>query len=125
HWFNDLIYLGFTATLLVTAVLLLTTGRLAIRPLLGALVLLPSALIVSGVLRAIWTLRKRTGIGVKRALLAFANWLSMSWTVALACSQALFRSQAVFMRTPKREEGGSLVAALRAAWPESTIALSM
>lgn len=48
HWFNDLIYLGFTATLLVTAAILFTTGRVGIRPILGALVLLPTALIASG-----------------------------------------------------------------------------
>ena len=123
HWFNDLIYLGFTATLLVTAALLFTTGRAAIRPLLGGLVLLPAALIASGVLRAIWTLRQRTRIGLRRAVLAFANWLSLSWTVALACLQALLHSDAVFMRTPKSEEGGGLLTAFRAAWAETTLAI--
>jgi cellulose synthase/poly-beta-1,6-N-acetylglucosamine synthase-like glycosyltransferase len=122
HWFNDLIYLGFTATLLVTAGILFTTGRVGIRPILGALVLLPSALIASGVLRALWALRARTRIGLGRALLAFANWLSLSWTVAMACVQAVFRSDAVFMRTPKSDERGSLLTALRAAWPETTLA---
>jgi cellulose synthase/poly-beta-1,6-N-acetylglucosamine synthase-like glycosyltransferase len=125
HWFNDLIYLGFTVTLLVTATLLITTGRVAIRPLLGGLVLLPSALIASGVLRAVWTLRKRTGIGLRRAVLAFANWLSMSWTVALACLQALIRSDSVFMRTPKSGERQTVLGALRSAWVETTIALSL
>jgi cellulose synthase/poly-beta-1,6-N-acetylglucosamine synthase-like glycosyltransferase len=123
HWFNDLIYLGFTVTLLVTAALLLTTGRVAIRPLLGGLVLLPSALIASGVLRAVWTLRERTHIGMRRSLLAFANWLSMSWTVALACAQALIHSDSVFMRTPKSDERQGVLAALRSAWAESTIAI--
>jgi cellulose synthase/poly-beta-1,6-N-acetylglucosamine synthase-like glycosyltransferase len=123
HWFNDLIYLGFTVTLLVTATLLLTTGRVAIRPLLGGLVLLPSALIASGVLRAVWTLRERTHIGIRRSLLAFANWLSMSWTVALACLQALIHSESVFMRTPKSDERQGVLAALRSAWAESTIAI--
>jgi cellulose synthase/poly-beta-1,6-N-acetylglucosamine synthase-like glycosyltransferase len=123
HWFNDLIYLGFTVTLLVTAALLFSTGRAAIRPLLGGLVLLPAALIASGVLRAIWTLRQRTRIGLRRAVLAFANWLSLSWTVALACLQALFHSESVFMRTPKTEEGGGILAALRAAWAETLLAV--
>jgi cellulose synthase/poly-beta-1,6-N-acetylglucosamine synthase-like glycosyltransferase len=123
HWFNDLIYLGFTVTLLVTAALLLTTGRVAIRPLLGGLVLLPSALIASGVLRAVWTLRERTHIGMRHSLLAFANWLSMSWTVALACAQALIHSDSVFMRTPKSDERQGVLAALRSAWAESTIAI--
>jgi cellulose synthase/poly-beta-1,6-N-acetylglucosamine synthase-like glycosyltransferase len=125
HWFNDLLYLGFTVTLLVTAALLLTTGRVAIRPLLGGLVLLPSALIASGVLRAVWTLRRRTHIGVRRALLAFANWLSMSWTVALACLQALIRADSVFMRTPKSDERQTVIAALRSAWAETALAMSL
>jgi glycosyl transferase family 2 len=125
HWFNDMVYLGFTATLLVTGVLLFTTGRVAIRPLAGGLVLLPCALIASGVLRALWALRKRTGIGLGRALLAFANWLSLSWTVAIACLQSLFRSDAVFMRTPKSDEKGSVLTALRASWSETLVALVM
>src|SRR5919201_5767982 len=74
QWLNDLVYLGFTVVLLVTAALLVTTGRVAIRPLIGAAVLLPSALIASGLVRALWALRHQTRLELKRALLAFANW---------------------------------------------------
>jgi cellulose synthase/poly-beta-1,6-N-acetylglucosamine synthase-like glycosyltransferase len=125
HWFNDLVYLGFTVVLLGSAGVLITTGHVGIRPLLGAVVLLPSALIVSGLLRAMWSLRHRTGIGWKRAILAFANWLSLSWTGALACLQALFRSEGVFLRTPKSADDPSLASAIWAARSESALALSL
>jgi hypothetical protein len=106
QWLNDLVQLGFTV------VLLATTGRLALRPLLGVAVLLPATLLTSGLVRALWALPRSTGIGSRRALLAFANWLSLSWTVALACIQGLVRSRGVFLRTPN---GSRLLNALWAA----------
>jgi hypothetical protein len=122
-WFNDLLYLGFTAVLLVTAYLVLTGVGTPFRPLVGALVLLPAALLASGLLRALWSLRHRTGIGVRRSLLALLNWLSLSWTVAMASLQALIRSKAVFMRTPKERERQTLWTALRDAKVETALAL--
>jgi hypothetical protein len=49
--------------------------------------LLSAELVTWGLVRAVWALRRRIGMGFRRALLAFANWLSLSWTVALACVQ--------------------------------------
>ncbi|HWD71834.1 MAG TPA: glycosyltransferase [Actinomycetota bacterium] len=125
QWFTDVLYLGFTLVLATTGLLLLLTGRLALRPLLGAAVLLPATLIGSGVLRALWALRKSTGIGMRRAVFAFSNWLSMSWTVALACLQALVRSEGVFLRTPKWRGSHSIGEALRASRAESLIAAAL
>lgn len=122
QWLNDLIYLGFTIVLLSTAALLVTKGQVGIRPLLGAVVLLPSALIASGLVRALWALRRRTGIGVGRALRAFANWLSVSWTVALACVQGLTRRKGVFMRTPKVSEKRNAWSAFWSARAETVLA---
>jgi hypothetical protein len=122
---NDLIYLAFTLVLLTTAVMLLTTHKLAIRPLVGAITLLPAALIGSGLLRALWALRAKLSIRPRRALLAFINWLSLSWTVALACVQATFRSEAVFLRTPKSEEAPTFLDALRAARAETFLAVTL
>src|SRR5205807_5654068 len=45
QWMNDLVYLGFTVVLLVSAALLLVNGRFALRPLLCATVSLPASLI--------------------------------------------------------------------------------
>ena len=125
QWLNDLAYLGFTVVLLATAALLAATGRVALRPLLGVAVLLPAALLTSGLVRAVWALRRRTGIGLRRALLAFANWLSLSWTVALACVQGLVRSRGVFLRTPKQAEGDWLANALWAARAETLLAAAL
>src|SRR5919201_467671 len=110
QWLNDLVYLGFTVVLLVTAALLGVTGRVGLRPLLGVAVLLPAALITSGLVQA---------------LLAFANWLSLSWTVALACVQGLVRSRGVFLRTPKQADGSRLVNALWAARAETLLAVAL
>jgi Glycosyltransferase like family 2 len=125
QWLNDLVYLGFTVVLLASAALLAATGRLSLRPLLGVSVLLPAALVTSGLVRALWALRRRTGIGLRRALLAFANWLSLSWTVALACVQGLVRSRGVFLRTPKQADGSRLANALWAARAETLLAAAL
>lgn len=121
-WFNDLLYLGFALILMVTAGIVLSGSSVQLRPLRGAIVLLPTALILSGVVRALWSLRVKTGIGLKRAAFAFLNWLSLSWTVALACLQHLFGSQASFLRTPKEGEERTLRGALRAARTETVLA---
>lgn len=124
-WFNDLLYLGFTAVLLVTAYFAVFGGGTLFRPLAGALVLLPAALLASGLLRALWSLRHRTGIGLKRGFLALLNWLSMSWTIAMATLQGLVRSKAVFLRTPKEKEHQTFWSALNAARLETVIALAL
>jgi glycosyltransferase involved in cell wall biosynthesis len=121
QWMNDLVYQGFTVVLLTVASLLLAGDTVAIRPLIGPTVLLPGALLASGLLRAIWALRQRTGVTYRRAVLAFLNWLSLSWTVAIACVQGLIRREGVFLRTPKTESHDSLTAALLAARTESII----
>src|SRR5436190_6920320 len=112
QWFNDLVNLAFTVVLLTMGAVFLSGGHVGLRPLEGAVVLLPVAIIASGLLRAIWALRRRTGISRRRALLAFANWLSLSWTVSLACLQGLLRAAGVFMRTPKTSAGHRLLSAL-------------
>jgi len=124
-WFNDLLYLGFALVLLGTSILVVSGGSLELRPLKGAIILLPAALIASGVVRALWSLRVRTGIGLKRSTLAFLNWLSVSWTVALACIQHLYRSKAAFMRTPKEGKDRSFLSALRAAKVETAFTLAL
>jgi cellulose synthase/poly-beta-1,6-N-acetylglucosamine synthase-like glycosyltransferase len=123
QWLNDLVLLCFSIVLLTIAGLLLSGDSVAIRPLIGPTVLLPGALLVSGLLRAIWALRQRTHITYRRALLAFVNWLSLSWTVALACAQGLLRREGVFLRTPKTESHDKLSAAFLAARSETIIFL--
>jgi hypothetical protein len=125
QWLNDLVYLGFSIVLLTTGTLLLTKRHVGIRPLLGAVVLLPVALVGSGLLRAVWALRVRTGIGMRRALRAFANWLSLSWTVSLACLQGLLRTKGAFLRTPKTADRRTVLGAIWAARSETLLALAL
>ncbi len=125
QWTNDLILLGFTLVLTIVGALLLTGSSVAIRPLIGPTILLPATLLTVGLLRAIWALRKRTRISYGRALLAFINWLSLSWTVALACMQGLVRREGVFMRTPKSEGDRSFLAVLASARTELLLMIVM
>lgn len=122
-WFNDVLYLGFAMILFGTAFLVAAGGQLEVRPLRGAIALLPLALIASGVVRALWSLRVRAHIGLKRGIFAFLNWLSLSWTVALACLQHLFRSESTFLRTPKEGKERTLRGALKAARTETAFAV--
>jgi len=125
QWFGDLAGLAFTSILVISAILLLTTGDVALRALTGALVLLPAVLISTGLLRALWALRALTDISRRRAAMAFATWLSLSWTTALACLRGLVRRDGVFLRTPKWKSGGHLVEALRETRVETGLAAGL
>ncbi len=125
QWTNDLILLGFTLVLMVVAALLLSGSSVAIRPLIGPTILLPATLLAVGLLRAVWALRNRTRISYGRALFAFVNWLSLSWTVALACVQGLVRREGVFMRTPKSEGDRHLWSAFISARTELFLTVVM
>src|SRR5207245_2622963 len=71
----------------------------------------------------LWSLRVRAHISVTRGLFAFLNWLSLSWTVALACIQHLFRSESTFLRTPKEGTERTLRGAFNAARVETAFAV--
>jgi cellulose synthase/poly-beta-1,6-N-acetylglucosamine synthase-like glycosyltransferase len=119
QWMNDLVYFGFTIVLITSAIILINEGPLGLRPLYGAAVLLPITLIISGVVRALWAVRLRTGISLRRSVLAFVNWLALSWTVAIACVQGLTRRHGVFLRTPKTDDDHRVLAALWSARTET------
>lgn len=125
QWLNDLILLGFAVVLLIVSGLLLGGSSVAIRPLIGPTIVLPAALLVSGLLRAVWALRDRTRISYERAFFAFANWLSLSWTVAIACLQGLVRREGVFLRTPKSEGERRLGAAVAASKTELVLTIAL
>jgi len=58
-------------------------------------------------------------------LLAFLNWLALSWTVAIACIQGLTRAHGTFLRTPKTDERNRLLAALWSARAETLWVLAL
>jgi len=125
QWTNDLMLLLFSLVLLTMAGLLIDGQHVAIRPLVGPTIALPAILIFTGLLRAVWALRRRDQISYRRALLAFASWLSLSFTVARACIQGLVRSEGVFLRTPKAGGAHKLRAALAAARSETALAFAL
>jgi cellulose synthase/poly-beta-1,6-N-acetylglucosamine synthase-like glycosyltransferase len=125
QWLNDLLHLGFALVLLAMAAVILINGSVPLRPLVGASILLPMTLLASGLLRALWSLRLRARISTRRAILAAAGWLSLSWTVAYASIQGLFRKEGAFLRTPKVEDRKGVVTAVWTARTESVIALAV
>jgi hypothetical protein len=124
QWFGSLVGLAFTVVLGLTAATLLLQGHVPFGPLLGAAVLLPLALLASGLIRALWALRLQSRVGYWRATLAFVTWLSLSWTIAMACLQGLARVSQPFIRTPKWRAEGGLFEALRTARAESLLAFA-
>ena len=125
QWLNDLVYMGFTLVLLVVASLLIAGKHVPVRPFVGPTVLLPATLLATGLLRALWALRRRNRLSYRRAVLAFLNWLSLSFTVARACMEGLLRDEGTFLRTPKSGHVRRLGTALLAARAETIIALVM
>jgi cellulose synthase/poly-beta-1,6-N-acetylglucosamine synthase-like glycosyltransferase len=125
QWLNDLLHLGFAIVLLAMAAVILINGSVPLRPLVGASILLPLTLLASGLLRALWSLRRRARLSAKRAVLAACNWLSLSWTVAYASIQGFVRKEGAFLRTPKVEDRKGVLTAMWTARTETLIALSL
>jgi hypothetical protein len=126
QWMNDLLVLGFSAILGVVAALRLWQGEaIGLRPGSGAAVVLPILFIASGMFRGVWGLRRQTNMSMGRAVLAFATWLSLSWTVALAAVRGIVRSEGVFLRTPKWKAGLRMAEALRGTRVETAVALGL
>jgi hypothetical protein len=122
QWGADLVALGF-AVVLAASVLAVATGHpFGLRPLAGPAIVVPLVLTVASGLRAVWALRAVNGISMRRALLAYANWLSLSLTVAYATARGIARRDGVFLRTPKWRPDGGLLDALRASLPETALA---
>src|SRR5207249_2260472 len=111
--------------LLLTAAFLAVHQRLPIRQLVGAVIAVPVVFLLTGLLRALWGLRETSGTNARTALRALGVWFALSWVVTLACMRGLVRPKAVFLRTPKRKEGGqgTLLQALSASKVESGLAI--
>src|SRR5881296_181857 len=124
HWFSDLLTVGFTALLLLTAVAAALHHRLPIRELTGPILVVPLAFLISGVLRGLWALRRAERCSWGDALRALAIWFALSWVDTLAVVRGLLSGQAAFLRTPKQKEGGNrLWPAIRSSAIESLLAI--
>lgn len=108
QWFNELLTFAFTIMVLISALLTISDHTAFLRPVTETFVVVPILLIGTNLLRALWGLRQVLSLTWGRALSALALWFGLTWSVALACLQALTRRRGVFLRTPK--------ALTRAAW---------
>jgi cellulose synthase/poly-beta-1,6-N-acetylglucosamine synthase-like glycosyltransferase len=124
HWFGDLLTVGFTLLLLLTAVAAAVHHRLPVRELTGPILIVPLAFLVTGVLRGLWALRRAERCSWGDAFRALGIWFALSWVVTLAVVRGLRSRQAAFLRTPKQKEAGNrLWPAVRSSAVESTLAL--
>src|SRR2546421_2864174 len=124
HWFGDLLTVGFTLLLLLTAVAATIHHRLPVRELTGPILIVPLAFLVTGVLRGLWALRRAERCSWGDALRALGIWFALSWVVTLAVVRGLLSRQAAFLRTPKQKPTGNrLWPAVRSSAVESTLAL--
>jgi cellulose synthase/poly-beta-1,6-N-acetylglucosamine synthase-like glycosyltransferase len=123
HWFGDLLTVAFTALLLLTALAAVLHHRLPIREITGAVLIVPLAFLLTGVLRGLWALRRAEGSSWGDAFRAMGIWFALSWVDTLAVVRGLLSGRAAFLRTPKQREGGNrLWPAIRSSAMESLVA---
>ncbi len=78
----------------------------------------------TGVLRAMWAMRRACRSSYSDSFAALRVWFALSWVVTLACIRGLVQKQAEFLRTPKSKERGSLLSALRASRAETLLTIA-
>ena len=123
QWFGDVLMTCFTLLLLATAASTAMHHQLPIRSMTGLALGLPIAFLASGLLRAVWAMKLKTGCTWRDAIAGLQVWFALSWVVTLACIRGLIRFHSAFLRTPKANDGEpSLVRAFRAAQTETIIA---
>jgi len=110
-WFSDALALVFTMTsLILTAVILYDPIH---SELPANAFLLPTVGIFSfKIIRGLWLYQARVPCSVWQSLGAALSGLSLTHTVAKGTLQGLFTSGKPFMRTPKFEQHGALLAGL-------------
>jgi len=121
QWFAEVLTATFTVLLLATALATSLHEKLPVRQLTGAVLAVPVAFAGTGVLRAVWALRRACGASTRDAFYALRVWFALSWVVTLACVRGLVQKHADFLRTAKSKEGRSLLSALRASRAESVL----
>ncbi len=123
QWYGDLLGLVFFVFLLAGAANLALGGGELFRKLTTFLLAAIPVLVVLGLVRAVVLLRRGTGASWRDAIGAFFIWQSTSLVVARASVLGLFARKAAFLRTPKTSEQAKWWEALRANWPEISLAL--
>jgi cellulose synthase/poly-beta-1,6-N-acetylglucosamine synthase-like glycosyltransferase len=123
-WFADPLGVGLGFFLLFTSPFLIVGHPLLMRQLVGLVLVLPIFLLISGVVRLLWSTHAAVGAPWRDVPLAAIVMLALSFTVARACLSALIVNRGVFLRTPKVRSPFRLGRAVLGTLPESVVAVS-
>ena len=121
-WFSDALALLFTATSLMLTAFIVQDPLHSELPV-NAFLLPTIGLFCFKVGRGLWLYKARVACSIFQALGAALAGLSLTHTVARGTLQGLFTSGKPFMRTPKYEQKGPLVAGLLIIWQELLLLL--
>jgi hypothetical protein len=124
QWFAEVLTATFTVLLLATALAASLHERLPVRQLTGAVLVVPLAFAATGMLRAIWALRRACHATTRDAINALRVWFALSWVVTLACVRGLVQKHAEFLRTAKSKDGRSLLSAMRSSRAETVLTVA-
>ncbi len=116
-WFSDALALLLTITSIVMTAFLVYDPRHSELPV-NALLLPTIGLFGFKILRTLWLYKARVNCTILQSLGAALAGLSLTHTVAKGTLQGLFTSGKPFMRTPKLEKQGPLIAGLAIIWQE-------
>lgn len=123
-WFADPFGVALAFFLVFTSPFLILGHPLLMRQLVGVLLVLPIFLLVSGVVRLLWSTHAAVGAPWRDVPLAAMVMMALSFTVARACVSALVVNRGVFLRTPKVRTPFRLGRAILGTLPESVVAAS-
>ena len=121
-WFADPLGVGLAFFLLFTSPFLAIGHPLLMRQLVGVVLVLPVFLLLSGIVRLLWSTHAAVGAPWRDVPLAAMVMLALNFTVARACISALVTSRGVFLRTPKVKTPFRLGRAVLGTLPESAVA---
>jgi len=116
-WFSDALALLFTVSSLILTAFIVNDPIHSELPV-GAFLLPTIGLFCFKVLRGLWLYKARVACSMFQALGAALAGLSLTHTVAVGTLQGLLTSGKPFMRTPKYEAQGPLIAGLLVIWQE-------
>ncbi len=124
QWFNESITMGFTMMLLISSIAIMLGWDTGVRPLAGAIAVVPLVFLVLGLGRFLWALRHRLNLNLAQSLRAMGSFFSLSWVVTLASVQGLIQPRGVFLRTSKSKGDSNLLRAFVVTQWETGIGLA-
>jgi len=123
QWFNEFVTMGFTMLLLISTIAIMLGWGTGVRPLAGAIAVVPLIFLILGLGRFLWALRYRLKLGWMQTFRAMGSFFSLSWVVTLASIQGLIQPRGVFLRTAKSKTESNLVRALVVTQWETAIGI--